>query len=96
MKTRYGQRGGDGPNTGTIAMFFEAVYQGQVLKRRFFNLSTTDIAEGQTVVAAIMLQTGKPYLWVVALDEKSFPDYVHHALSRNDGSVVIAAAKRVA
>jgi hypothetical protein len=88
-KTTYGQKGGEGPNTGKTAVHINAVFNGETLKKRFFR---SDIPLGDVVVA---VHVGMNCIWTVAIDAASMPEYVHAALAKDDGVVVLVSGRRV-
>lgn len=105
--TTFGQRGGDGPNTGKKAAFFECDFNGRTLKKRDFNAH--HIPMDATVAVAVLVGAAydahktarhKPtpdQIWTVAATEEELPSYVKHGLANPvvPGAVVIVSGKRV-
>lgn len=82
----FGQRGGEGANTGKKAVSFSCVApDGTKLRRRFFGTSRQVIPDGQVVVAALL----PPYngygwiFWAVADKADALPDYVMRSMKKH-------------
>ncbi len=93
MRMRYGQRGGDGPNTGKKAVTYVAVTPtGKVLTRRVFNNVPID-TDGNPLPACVaaLLPPVNGYdwsIWFVAPSKDQTPRWFN-----SDSSVVFVDAR---
>lgn len=101
--TTYGQRGGDGPNTGKRAATYEATLpDGTTLTKRVFKHARdprAPLPEGACV--AVILPPINSYaagVWVIGQDEQDLPGYALHAMRAKDGArrPYIVPARRIA
>jgi hypothetical protein len=82
---RYGQKGGDGPNTGKkAAVYLAQTPTGKVLRRRVFNnIPVDDAGQPLTVCTAALLAPHNGHdwsIWVVAASREMMPAYVKDAV----------------